>query len=186
MKFPEWWEAPGEIQELDGHCGIIAAWSVLRYFGMSDSVPKIISACRYTKRYGVFSVHLAAGLKELGLQVSFHSELDDHIGVFEKRGYARASRLGIPVSPPMELSAVLRQRRRGRIPIVLYDTPSGTGHFSPLLGVRGGLLRLPLAENGAMPSEKFLAAWSAPEILKQCVIAGRWRAIERADMEPLR
>jgi len=146
MKFPEWWEAPGEIQDLDGHCGIIAAWSVLHHFGKSVAVPKIISSRRHTKRYGVFSVNLAAGLKELGLQVSFHSEQDDKIGGFEKRG---------------------------RIPIVLYDTPSASGHFSPLLGIRGELLRLPLAENGAMSTDDFLAAWSAPGILKQCVIAGR-------------
>jgi hypothetical protein len=46
----------------------------------------------------------SAGLKELGLEVSFHSEKDDHIGGFEKRGYARARRLGIPVQPAVELS----------------------------------------------------------------------------------
>jgi hypothetical protein len=173
MKFPEWWEAPDEIQELDGNCGPIAAWSVLHYFGKRISAARIISSCRYTKRHGVFSVHMAAGLSEMGLQVSFHSEEDHEIGEFEKRGYARARRLGISVDPPIELPVLLRQRRYGRIPIVLYDTASGSGHFSTLLGARGSTLRLPLAEKGAMPTDEFLVAWSAPKILRQCIIAGK-------------
>jgi hypothetical protein len=65
MKFPEWWKAPEEILKMDGHCGLVAAWPVLHYFGKHISVPEIIASCRYTKRYGVF---LAAGLKEHGLQ----------------------------------------------------------------------------------------------------------------------
>ncbi len=173
MKFPEWWKAPEEILKMDGHCGLVAAWSVLHYFGKHISVPEIIASCRYTKRYGVFSVCLAAGLKEYGLQVSFHSDHDDHIGGFEKRGYARAHRLGLAVRPALDLPSVLRERKRGRIPIVLFNTPSDSGHFSPLLGHRSGVLRLPLAEGRAMPTEEFLVAWSAPGILRQCVVVGR-------------
>jgi hypothetical protein len=173
MKFPEWWKASEEILAMDGHCGLVAAWSVLHYFGRHPSVPDIVSSCRHSKRYGVFSVCLAAGLKELGLQVSFHSEHDDHIGAFEKRGYARARRLGLSVEPALDLPSLLRERRRGRIPIVLFDTASESGHFSPLLGNRNGVLRLPLASGGTMPTDEFLAAWSAPGILNQCVIVGR-------------
>lgn len=173
MKFPEWWQAPVEILEIDGHCGLIAAWSVLRHFRRRVSVSRIISSCRHTKRYGVFTVNLAAGLKELGLQVSFHTEDDDDIGDFEKRGYDRARRLGVSVNPPVDLTALLRQRRFGRVPIVLYNMPSGSGHFSTLLGARGNVLHLPLADNGRMPMEEFLSAWSAPKILRQCVVV--WR-----------
>jgi hypothetical protein len=118
-------------------------------------------------------VDLAGGLKELGLEVTFHSERDDHIGRFERRGYARAKRLGIAVQPPVDLSVLLRERRKGRVPIVLYDTASESGHFSPLLGRKDDHLRLPLAPEGAMPIDEFLAAWSVPGILKQCVIAGK-------------
>jgi hypothetical protein len=172
MRFPEWRKAPEEILAMEGHCGLVAAWSVLHYFGKQIPAAEIVSSCRYTKRYGLFSVLLAAGLKELGLEVSFHSEKDDHIGGFEKRGYARARRLGIPVKPAVELSVLLRERRNGRVPIVLYDTASESGHFSPLLGRRGSLLRLPLAPEGTMPTDEFLAAWSAPGILRQCVVVG--------------
>lgn len=173
MKFPEWWKAPEEILGMDGHCGLVAAWSVLHYFGKRVSAADIVASCRHTERHGVFSVDLASGLKEHGLQVSFHSEQDHHIGGFEKRGYARAHRLGVPVKPALDLPSVLRERKRRRIPIVLFNTASDSGHFSPLLGHRSGFLRLPLAESGAMPTHEFLVAWSAPGILRQCVVVGR-------------
>src|ERR1700730_17361786 len=119
MKLPEWWAAPDEISDMDGHCGLIAAWSVLHHFGKNVSVPRLVSACRYTKRHGVFSVNLAAGLKELGLNVSFHSEPDNDIGGFEMRGYRRLKRLGVPVDSALEVSDLLSLRRHRRIPIVL-------------------------------------------------------------------
>lgn len=171
MKFPEWWAAPEEILDLDGHCGLIAAWSVLQYFGKSVPATRLISACRYTKKYGLFAVNMAAGLKESGLNVSFHSEPDDDIGGFEMRGYRRLERLGVNVDAALEMPDLLSMRRRRRMPIVLYDTPSDSGHFSPLLGTRQGMLKLPLAASGLMPREQFLAAWTAPRILRQCVVA---------------
>jgi hypothetical protein len=169
MKFPEWWTAPEELLNLDGHCGPIAAWSVLNYFEKTFTTAQIISACRHTKRYGVFAVHLAAGLKELGLQVSFHTEPDNDIGNFEMRGYRRLKRLGVPVENAIDLSDLLTLRRRRQIPIVLYDTPSESGHFSIILGMSGGMLRL--AEGKLLPREEFIAAWTAPRILRQCVFA---------------
>jgi hypothetical protein len=171
VSFPEWWTAPDEILDLDGHCGLVAAWTVLQHFDKSISVPQLVSACRYTKLYGVFSVNLAAGLKELGLKVSFHSEPDNDIGAFEMRGYRRLKRLGVPVDSALEVSDLLSLRRRRRIPIVLYDTPSKSGHFSTILGTRRGMLHLPLADSRLMPREEFLAAWTAPKILRQCVVA---------------
>jgi len=172
MKFPDWWEAPDGLFRIDGHCGLVAAWAVLRYFGRRVSVPNLVDACRYTKRHGVFAVSLAAALKTHGLSVSFHSESDGTIGGFERRCYAYARRVGIVVEPALELSEVLRRRSRGNIPIVLFDTPSNVGHFSPLLGLRNGTLRLPLADGGKMDESIFVARWSAPDILRQCVVAG--------------
>jgi len=169
MKFPEWWKAPEELLDVDGHCGPIAAWSVLHYFGKRVTAAQIMTACRHTKRHGVFAVHLAAGLKELGLQVSFHSEPDNDVGGFEMRGYRRLKRLGVPVENALDLSELLKLRKRRRIPIVLYDKPSQVGHFSIVLGTTRGTLRL--AEGTSMPKEEFIAAWSAPRILRQCVFA---------------
>ena len=172
MKFPEWWEVPEELIAMDGHCGIIAAWSVLRYFGVPTDAPKLVRACRHTKRHGVFTISLATCLKEYGLQVSFHSDPDNDIGGWERRGYAHARRLGLQMGPALDLPTLLLERKRGRLPIVLYNTPSGNGHFSPVLSIRRGVLCLPLADGGKMPSDEFLARWSAPRILRQSVIVG--------------
>ncbi len=173
MKFPEWPEAPDELLGMEGHCGLIAAWMVLRYFSKRVSVPKLVAACGYTKRHGVFTVGLATGLKKHGLIVSFHSDPDNHVGGFERRCYAHARRLGIVAEPALELDAVLHERRRGRLPIVCFNTPSDVGHFSPLLGIRNGALRLPLADGGEIPEGDFLLRWSEPDIFRQCVIVSR-------------
>jgi hypothetical protein len=172
MKFPEWWEAPEELFEIDGNCGLVTAWLVLRYFGKSTDVPKLVKSCRHTKRHGVFTVCLAACLKEHGLQVSFHSDPDNAIGEFERRGYIYARRLGLHVEPALELPDLLRERQRGHVPIVLYNTSSNNGHFSPLLALRSGILRLPMADGETMPLNEFLDRWSDPGILRQSVIVG--------------
>jgi hypothetical protein len=129
--------------------------------------------CGHTKRHGVFTIGLASGLRRLGLQVSFHSQPDPAIGSFEGRLYARARHLGIRTEPSRSLKFLLQQRRRGRVPIVFYNTPSGLGHFSPLLGVRGPALRLPLAPGGLMAKHEFLVRWNEPEILRQAVVVSR-------------
>ncbi len=172
MKFPDWQEAPEELLEIDGHCGLLAAWSVLQYFGKFSEVPKLVKRCRHTKRYGVFTVSLATCLLEHGIQVSFHSDPDSNIGEFERRGYVHARRLGLQMGPALDLPALLRERRRGRLPIVFFNTSSDVGHFSPLLALRRGVLHLPLADGGTMPTSEFLARWTEPGILRQSVIAG--------------
>jgi hypothetical protein len=172
MKFPDWREAPEELLEIDGHCGLLAAWTVIRHFGKPTNVPKLVKTCRYTKRYGVFTVSLATCLLEHGLLVSFHSDPDSDIGEFERRGYVRARRLGLQIGPALDLPALLCERRRGRVPIVIYNTSSDAGHFSPLLSLRHDVLRLPLADGGTMLASKFLARWTDPGILRQSVVAG--------------
>jgi hypothetical protein len=142
------------------------------YFGKRVSVPKLVESCRYTKRHGVFAVSLGAALKTYGLSVSFHSEPDTNISGFERRCYVYARRLGIVAQAALDLSQVLRQAKGGNIPIVLFNTPANDGHFSPLLGSRNGTLRLPLADGGKMAEGTFIARWSDPDILRQCVIVG--------------
>lgn len=173
MKFPEWFEAPEQLLNIDGHCGLFAAWLVLRHFKKRISIAKLVKACGYTKRHGVFTVALASCLQEHGLLVSFHSDPDTNIGRFERTRYARAHRAGIVTQPALDLTSLLRERKRGRIPIVLFNTPSDEGHFSPLLGCHDGIVRLPLAEGGSMTTRDFEAARIEPFINRQCVIAGR-------------
>jgi len=168
---PGWWEAPRALLEIDGHCGPLAAWMVLRHFKKRVSVQGLVSACRYTK-HGVFTIALATCLKTHGLQVSFYSDPDSTIGGFEKRCYARAAKMGILPRPAIELPTVALVLRRGCIPIVLFNSETGIGHFSPLLGLRRGKVLLPLADEEEIPRDRFLARWSEPGIFRQCVIAG--------------
>jgi hypothetical protein len=172
MNFPNWRNAPEELLEIDGHCGLLAAWSVLEHFGKQTEVRRLAKACRHTRRYGIFTVCLASCLKEHGLQVSFNSDPDSEIGELERRGYARARRLGVPIGPALDLPILLRERQRGRLPIVFFNSSSDVGHFSPLLGLRRGVLRLPLADDGTVPVSEFLARWSDPGILRQSIVVG--------------
>ena len=173
MSLRSWWEAPSALLEIEGHCGLLTAWIVLKHFRKRVSVQSVTDCCRYTRRYGVFTVGLAACLKMHGLHVSFHTDPDPKIGSFEKGCYLRAAKLGILPRPALELSAVSTALRRGCIPIVLFNAESGNGHFSPLLAIRKGSVILPLADEEEMPKDRFLARWSEPGIHRQCVIAER-------------
>jgi hypothetical protein len=170
LELPNWWQAPNSLLEVDGHCGLLSAWMVLRHFRRRVSTKNFLSACSYTRRHGVFTVGLAAALKIHGLQVSFHTQPDLEIGGFERRCYSKAARIGIQPQPPLELSGVLRTLNSGAVPIVLFNTKSDVGHFSPLLGAHNGVLDLPLAEKERMRKSEFLHRWSEPGILRQCVI----------------
>jgi hypothetical protein len=170
MSLPNWWEASRALLE-NGNCGLLTAWMVLRHFRKRASVRALTDACQYTKRHCVFTIALATCLKMHGVRVSFCTDPDPKIGGFEKRCYARAARLGIVPSPALELSAIALALRRGCIPIVFFNSDSGIGQFSPVLAIVKGKIILPLADEEEMTRRRFLARWSEPEILRQCVIA---------------
>ena len=170
VQVASWWEAPDDLFSVDGHCGLLAAWMVLAARGRLVSVPELVRGCRHTKRHGIFTVSLAAALTEMGLAVDFHSDPDPEIGGFERRCYGRAHRLGVVARPALTVEQLLDKGRRGHLPIVLFNTDADMGHFSPLLGEKDGNLQLPLADQGSMSRDEFLMRWSAPGILRQCVI----------------
>lgn len=172
MNLPNWWDAPRTLLEMDGHCGLLAAWMVLKHFRKRVSVQALARDSSYTKRHGVFTIGLATCLKIHGLRVSFHTEPDPKIGGFERRCYARAARMGILPQPAVDLSSLAVALRRGEIPIVLFNLESGVPHFSPYTGTGKGKVRLPLADGEAIPKDRFLTRWSEPGILRQCVVAG--------------
>src|SRR5262249_53723829 len=74
--FPAYWNAPSQLLALDGCCGPVTAWGILKYFRIRASSAQIIEACRYTKRHGTFTIALAVALREFGLLVSFYSYFD--------------------------------------------------------------------------------------------------------------
>lgn len=172
MRLPNWWEAPRALLDTDGHCGLLAAWMVLRHFGKRVSARAVTEDCRYTKRHGVFTIGLATCLKLHGVHVSFHTDPDPAIGGYEKRCYARAAQLGIHPGPAIDLAALGLAVRQGQVPIVLFNSETGVGHFSPLVGLRKGRVELPLADGESIRKSTFLTRWSEQGINRQCVIAG--------------
>ena len=170
VQVADWWEAPDDLFAVDGHCGLLAAWMVLAARGRLASVQELARGCRHTKRHGIFTVSLAAALTEMGLAVRFHSDPDPEIGVFERRCYARARRVGVLVRPALSLEQLLDEVQRDHVSIVLFNTDSDQGHFSPLLGETDGKLQLPLASQGSMSRDEFRMRWSASGILRQCVV----------------
>ena len=104
------------------------------------------------------------------MTVAFHSDPDSEIGGFERQCYARARRLSVLPQPALDLDRLLTEVHQGHLPIVLFNTDSEVAHFSPLIGFANGKLQLPLAHGDSMSHGEFLMRWSAPGILRQCVI----------------
>jgi hypothetical protein len=156
---------------LDGCCGPITAWGVLKYFGKHVSSARLVDACRYTKKHGTFLIALAVALRKFGLTVSFYSERDPNPTLIERRCLLIAEQTGIHIERAISLNMLLDKISPRHIPVVLYNTPEGNGHISPLLGVEGRSLMLPYAEEELMPKRVFLKRWNEPEIYKQCLVA---------------
>lgn len=182
IALPPFNAAPAKLLAVDGHCGLLAAWCVIRHYQRRTSADRLIQACGYTRRYGVFTIGLATALWEHGLDVLFHSDPDPDMKPQERRFYLRARTLQIPLLPATSVTALLAHVEAGHVPIVFHDTPSEQGHFSPLLGERRGRLSLPHSDGGGMSRRQFTRWWSAPEICRQCVIVRgvrrRMRSIE--------
>ena len=163
--------APLALLGTDGHCGLLAAWVVLRHFQKRVSSDKLIKQCAYTRRYGVFTIGLACALAEAGLRVTFHTDVDPDPKPFERRQYARARRLGVPILPAADIPTLLEASRRGDLPVVFYDSSDGVGHFSPLIGMRRRTLLLPHDQHRSLRISEFQRAWNAPGIFRQSVVA---------------
>lgn len=172
MIFPDYLDAPASLLATDGHCGLLAAWTVLRFFGKRTSADKLRLACRFTERDGVFAIGLAVALREHGLGVSFHTEDDPAPRAVERRLYGRARRLKVAIHPPLSLAAVIAVVSDDCLPVVLYQDKDDP-HFSPVLGLRRGRVLLPLAESGSVSARALRVARREPGILQQTLLVRR-------------
>ena len=124
----------------------------------------------YSPKWGVFTIGIAVALAEHGLDVSFHSDTDHEIQPLERRLYARARRLAIPIAPAARLSHVRREIARGSVPVVFYRAGED-GHFSPVAGIASRRILLPNDAAGALSIARFRRAWRQPGYPQQLVIA---------------
>lgn len=168
--FPSYWDAPSQLLMLDGCCGLVTAWGLLKYFKRRASVAKLIKACRYTQKHGTFMIALAVAFQEFGLSVTFYSDFDPDPSLIERRCFLIADRVGIRIEPSIRLNALLTQISSRSIPVALFNTLEGHGHISPLLGVEGRNVILPYSEEKLMPKRVFLKQWNEPEIFRQCMV----------------
>ncbi len=169
--FPSIWSVPSKLLSLDGNCGPIAVWGVLRYFKKRISSRRIIKMCRHTQDHGSFTIALALALRERGLSVDFFTEPDKDPHPIERACYRRAGQLGIQINEAISLEAVLTKLTHRTIPILFFDTAERTGHFSPLTGIDGDNLILPYSQEGFLSKEEFSNRWNGKGVLKQCLVA---------------
>jgi hypothetical protein len=170
VTLPHYDQAPLRLAMLDGNCGVLAAWGALKHFRRRTSVDRLIRACGWTRRYGVFTIALATALHEHGLTISFHSDRDPNPKPLERRFYRKARRMKIPLLPAISISSLAVHVRAGRLPILFHDTPNGQGHFSPLTREHRGILTLPYSEGGRMRTTQLARLWNAAGICRQCVL----------------
>lgn len=179
--FPNHGDAPHALLALDGNCGPLSVWFLLKHFRKRTSAEKLIRLCRHTKRYGTFTIGLAYALHKHGLRVEFHTENDPAPKPLERVLYPTAKRAGVTMGGPLDMDNLLCRVRQGGIGIVSYDEGDGTGgdgtggdgtgHFSPVIGMRRNRLILPYSTEGSMKPDEFEKRWRAPGICRQCLFA---------------
>ena len=168
--FPKYEDAPLPLMQLDGNCGPVTVWAILKYFRKRVSSKTIVTACRHTKKHGTFTIAMALALREFGRRVIFYTEPDPAPQLIEKRCYKLAQEAGIPINNAIAIKSLCAAIRRDCLPIVFYDTVSGMGHFSPLIGFQGNKLLLPFDENQEITITDFNQRWNAPGIYRQCLV----------------
>lgn len=170
--FPHHSDAPLEIQVLDGNCGVLTAWGVLKHFRKRTSARNLIETCGFS-RAGIYMIGLAVCFRKHGLNVEFVSEPDPFKTSVEKRFYTQAEKIGVEFRDAIGVDILLAELTRGRIPIVLYDTSNGEGHITPVLGAENSKLIVPYTDEGTIGLRDFLKGWKTPKILRQALLV--WR-----------
>jgi hypothetical protein len=168
--FPKYEDAPLSLLQLDGNCGPITVWALLKYFRKRASSISIVNACRHTKNHGTFTISMAVALREFGLTVRFYTEEDPTPNPIEERCYKLAYKLGVSINSSTDVKYLCSQISDHTVPVVFYDTSEGIGHFSPFLGINDGHLILPYDQNQKMKVSDFQKRWNASGIYKQCLI----------------
>lgn len=169
-------QAPLGLRTLQGNCGPISVWMVLRQFSKRVGTARIVRACRHSKSVGCYSIGLAIGLCELGMHSVLSTDHDSSVVPAEKRLYKLAAKLEIPIEPAINLADLHQILLRYAI-IVYYESSNGNGHFSPLTGLRNGNICLPYSEQGFLSIKRFEEVWNRPGFPRQSVLVRPMRPV---------
>src|SRR3954469_7916849 len=129
LRLPHWSAAPTALVSTDRHCGPLAAWIVLRHFRTRTSAARLLRSTGHSANLGTFTIGIAVALAEHGLDVVFHTDPDPDIQPLERKLYARAQQLRIPLAPSVHLSHLREEIALGSVPVVFYRA-GDDGHFS--------------------------------------------------------
>lgn len=174
--FPLPSEAPPELRDLDGSCGLLAAWQVLWFFDRVPAPGELCRVSRFDPAVGTFAIGLAVALRHLGLSVDFFSDVDPDPTPVERDLYREAAARGVVPRPALDLPTLGKRLADGAVAIALYEAQDGAryGHFTPVLAVAGPDVVAP--NEGGLDAADFEARRQRPGIFRQCVIASAPRA----------
>jgi hypothetical protein len=172
--YPDFSQAPSVLQILEGNCGPMSAWLVLKYFNKRMSVKSILKHSKHTRKDGVYTIGLAIALKVAGLKVVFHTDEDENISPSESKLYDEASKLGIEVCPAISIKKLLSFTCTGHAAIVYYEITKGIGHFSPVISSSNNQLFLLYSNEQKMTEKEFSTKWNTQNACRQCIIAAQY------------
>lgn len=123
-------EMPEELSSLEANGGIYAVWMLLQHLGIDADIQQLMEVCGHEAGYGATTIGLAVGRKKFGFNVQFYTEHDPDLQESEKRSYAEAAQLQLPVLPAIGYAEILHAFEQNKFVIVYYDTFEGIGNHS--------------------------------------------------------
>lgn len=123
-------DLPEALTNLPANCGIYAIWMLLQHHGIQADIDELIQLTQYDHEEGTFSIALAIALKKMGFDTIFYTDKDPNIDAKERRCYAEAKTLNIPIKGVLSYHGIQQAIAQGRFVIVYYDNLNGVGNQS--------------------------------------------------------
>lgn len=171
--FPRAVDAPASLRALEGSCGPVAAWQVLKHFGYEIDISELLDRSQFDSEVGAYAIGLAVALAEYGLRVFFYSDADPEPGPVELALHRRAKSLGVTFRPGADLVGLDYDMGQGEgVAVLLYEANNAIPHFTPFLALQDGELVAPNEGDGLVIGD-IESRRSAPGIYRQAVLAFR-------------
>lgn len=162
-------EMPEELANLEANGGIFAVWMLLQHLGIDADVQQLIEVCGYEAEHGTTTIGLALGLKKFGFNVQFSTAHDPDLQDSEKRCYAEAEQLGMPIIPEIAYAQIQQAFEQNQFVIVYYDTLEGVGNHSLVYDIDNTEISF-FDSFDAMPADLFERQRQAEGICQQVII----------------
>lgn len=163
---------PKLLRELDGGCGVVSAWIVLRLFHKRVKSSDLIRQCRYTENDGVFIISLAVAIKQNGINVELYKDFDPNPEPLEIQGFIDAEKIGVKIFPAIPIIKASTFINENKVVIALYDTEDGQAHISPISSINKKKVTLMYDLEDEVKIDEFELRRSAPGICRQLIVVG--------------